>query len=138
MVKIGFKKGHKETEETRLKRIKSLTGRKLSKEHRKKLKEIRPKGKDHPNWKGGRRVEQGYVYLYQPGSKHSRGVAEHRLVMENKIGRKLKSSEIVHHINKNRSDNRVENLLLVTNKTHKTVEGKLKVCCPFCKGEFGI
>lgn len=76
-------------------------------------------GENNRNWSGGRIVAAtGYVYIKSP--THPRAdsrnyVAEHRLVMEKHVCRYLLPQEEVHHLNKDKQDNRIENLELFAN-----------------------
>lgn len=65
--------------------------------------------------------EEGYVLVYVPEHPKSfRGwYYEHRLVLEQNIGRFLEQWETVHHINGNKQDNRVSNLFACTAYQHK-------------------
>lgn len=79
---------------------------------------------NHPSWRGGRTVTRGYVYLKRRDHPHANTygyVAEHRLVAEEELGRLLLPSEVVHHINGDRGDNRWENLEVMTQKEHARI-----------------
>jgi len=76
-------------------------------------------GPNHYNWKGGWSKRAGYIFIYQPHHPHAfKGyVLEHRLVMEKVLNRFLYPSEIIHHINGIKNDNRPNNLQLFPNKS---------------------
>jgi len=67
---------------------------------------------------GSRRLSHdGYVLVkVVEGEGHWR--SEHALVVEAAIGRPLRRSEVVHHINGDRADNRLENLYLCRDRSH--------------------
>lgn len=98
-------------------------GKKLSEEHKARLSKYRkkfPKGENHPNWKGGQCCNQGYILILKPGHPFARSygyIKRSRIVIEEHIGRYLKSHEVVHHVDKNRSNDSINNLMLFISKS---------------------
>lgn len=80
----------------------------------------RIKGPSAPWWKGGSTVnEKGYRIAIAPDDFPFRDmldsknrIREHRMIYALHIGRSLRRSEVVHHVNGDRLDNRIENLEL--------------------------
>lgn len=83
----------------------------------------------HNFWKGGRTKINGYILVYSPnykGKKYNNYVLEHRLVIEKHLGRYLKPTEVVHHINGKRDDNRIKNLIIMNRITHTKQHNSIK------------
>ena len=81
---------------------------------------------------------EGYRRLVIDGKM----VLEHRYIMEQQLGRKLSKNEVVHHINGNKEDNRLENLEVLTPSEHSLEHSKkrelkkIELVCPSCNQKF--
>ena len=89
------------------------------------------KNEKHWNWKGGRRIHAaGYVMVKTPAHlRASKGgyVFEHILVMEKALGKSILRLEMVHHIDGDRSNNNIGNLIVFkTIKMHTNYHIRLK------------
>ena len=68
----------------------------------------------------------GYIVVSTVGDGRKQ-IKQHRLIMENFLKRRLKTTEIVHHINENKIDNRLENLQVVSRAEHNQIHFKLMI-----------
>lgn len=66
----------------------------------------------------------------------------HRVIVENSIGRNLLKSECVHHINGDRSDNTLTNLIVLTAaehaRLHRTPLDDIECVCEKCNKVFYV
>lgn len=76
------------------------------------------------NWRGGQHLSSsGYVKVLVGPCHHlsdSKGYAyEHRVVAEQKIGRRLRPCEQVHHLDGDKTNNDPSNLVICTGRGHR-------------------
>lgn len=71
------------------------------------------------------RFVKGYRLIYRPEYKnsyqsgnHKGWIYEHRYVMEMSIGRELNEHEVVHHLDCNKRNNSISNLIILTQASH--------------------
>ncbi len=85
-------------------------------------------------WKIQKAIRKGDS-LYALVKEHPKAnkcgyVLPHRVVMENHLGRLLNPDEVVHHINGDKHDNRIENLQVMTKKTTpQRINHRTGACC---------
>lgn len=88
------------------------------------------KGQNNGNYKKGWFIRDEYKFLtgYQghPNANKKGEIREHILVMSNHLGRPLTKTEVVHHKNKDKLDNRVENLELTDRSLHQNTHNPRK------------
>ncbi len=113
-------------------RSESLKGRPVTEKQRETARRLGKLlvGEKNPRWKGRVKRSSGYYAIRKtdhPFASRDGYVMEHRLVMEEHLGRYLTPEEDVHHINGIKTDNRIENLELLSKSEHARLHGLERV-----------
>lgn len=82
------------------------------------------KGEKSSNWKGGtRKTKKGYRQVLRPDHPRADStgyVMEHIVVWEDMTGASVPETCVVHHLNGDKTDNRIENLCVMQRGAHTT------------------
>jgi hypothetical protein len=79
------------------------------------------RGSKNPKWKGGICFDRNRKMIYSPNHPRCMNgvyVYEYILIAEEMLGRYLAKGEIVHHKNGDQTDNRPDNLEVITQSDH--------------------
>lgn len=98
-----------------------------SEESKKKMSEA--KKKHSALYSKGSGIHNGYVRI---SAGENAGRPQHVVIMEQHIGRRLRKGEVVHHINEVKTDNRIENLCLMSNKEHSRLHAQKRQAKGLC------
>jgi len=106
-------------------------GKKHSEKSKKKMRTALS-GKKHPNWNGGKKIQKGYIYIWKP--KHFNAdkngyILESHLVYEDYWNEHVPKGYLPHHIDRDKSNNNICNLGLVTHSGHAIIHerGRKKI-----------
>jgi len=82
------------------------------------------------NWKGGIRKDKcnGYIYIFfptHPESDKNKCIKRSRFVLEQKLGRPIRSDHVAHHVNRIRDDDRPENLIELHKLEHERLHNAM-------------
>jgi len=85
-------------------------------------------GPKNPSWRGGERRSNGRILIkvskHYPGADRWGYVARARFIVGKHLGRYLNSKEHIHHINRQKDDDRIENLMLCDAKSHAELHAR--------------
>lgn len=90
------------------------------------IKNVVPGGWHNGKPKRYHKAQDGYILIWQPDhhATYQGWVFEHRWVVEQSTGVRLTSNDEVDHINEVKSDNRLENLRVLSGSGHASVTGR--------------